>query len=449
MAAAPDSRLNSQSTVIRFGLFEFDTDAKELRKQGMRVRLQAQPMQMLFALTERPGQIVARDELRRKLWSDDTFVDFERSLNSAANRLRLVLGDSAENPRFIETVPGIGYRFIAPVIPNTSAIPATEVPTRGGWLLPAVAAALTASIITWAVMRPAPTSSARYRTITFARGQVTGAAFIGESDIIYSARWGEAPLRLFLTTFRSPESRPLGLERMTLATVSSTSELALFQGGLTSNIAGSTLYRVPVNGGAPAKVDDHIMSADWSADGKSFAIVRAIQGSNQIEYPVGQVLHKTAGWLTDVRVSPDGSAVAFIDHLARHDDAGDVRVWWAGKVKVVSANAARDGGFDDGRGGWGLDAGALYRSVHFSISGRAPFSSQARARRHAPHKLHLHCVRRHPVKFLGAYSYLLALRAEKRLEVMRARASIRLLFQPSSSDTPECAGVVSCSGGHI
>ncbi|MGH9632307.1 MAG: hypothetical protein ACRD7E_28720, partial [Bryobacteraceae bacterium] len=176
-----------------------------------------------------------------------------------------------------------------------------------------------------------------YRTVTFGRGQVTGGAFTGESDILYSARWADGRLRLFLTSFRSPESRPLGIDGMTLASISNSGELALFQGGLTSNITGSTLYRVPMNGGAPLKIDDHIMSADWSPDGNTFAIVRAIQGSNQIEYPAGRVLYKTAGWLSDVRVSPDGSAVAFIDHPARHDDAGDVRVWRNGTVKAVSA----------------------------------------------------------------------------------------------------------------
>lgn len=165
---------------------------------------------------------------------------------------------------------------------------------------------------------------------------MTGAAFTGETDIVYSAHWADGPLRLFLTSFRSPESRPLGVERMTLASVANTGELALFQGGLTSNITGSTLYRVPINGGAPLKVDDHIMSADWSPDGKTFALVRAITGSNQVEYPPGRVLYRTSGWLTDVRVSPNGSAVAFIDHPARHDDAGDVRVWWGGKAKAVS-----------------------------------------------------------------------------------------------------------------
>jgi TolB-like protein/DNA-binding winged helix-turn-helix (wHTH) protein len=100
---------------VRFGVFELDQRAGELRKAGSRVRLAGQPLQLLERLLARPGDLVTREELRQELWSDDTFVDFERNLNSAIKRLRAALGDSAENPRFIETLPRRGYRFLAPV----------------------------------------------------------------------------------------------------------------------------------------------------------------------------------------------------------------------------------------------------------------------------------------------------------------------------------------------
>ncbi|MGO8817665.1 MAG: winged helix-turn-helix domain-containing tetratricopeptide repeat protein [Terriglobia bacterium] len=102
-------------TVFHFGLFEVDLQAGELRKKGQKVRLQEQPFQILAALLERPGQVVSRDDLRRRLWPDDTFVEFDHSLNTAIGRLRDALDDSADNPRFIETLPRRGYRFIAPV----------------------------------------------------------------------------------------------------------------------------------------------------------------------------------------------------------------------------------------------------------------------------------------------------------------------------------------------
>jgi TolB-like protein/DNA-binding winged helix-turn-helix (wHTH) protein/Tfp pilus assembly protein PilF len=101
--------------VLRFGAFEADLHARELRKQGMHIKLQEQPFQVLAFLLEHAGEIVTRDQLRQKLWPTDTFVDVDNSLNAIINRLREALGDSAENPRFVETLPRRGYRFIAPV----------------------------------------------------------------------------------------------------------------------------------------------------------------------------------------------------------------------------------------------------------------------------------------------------------------------------------------------
>lgn len=101
--------------IIRFGLYELDLSAGQVSKRGHRIRLQEQPFQVLALLLERRGELVSREELRKKLWNDDTFVDFDHSLNAAVMRLREALSDSSENPRFIETVPKRGYRFIAPV----------------------------------------------------------------------------------------------------------------------------------------------------------------------------------------------------------------------------------------------------------------------------------------------------------------------------------------------
>jgi DNA-binding winged helix-turn-helix (wHTH) protein/tetratricopeptide (TPR) repeat protein len=100
---------------LRFGVFELDLDSGELRKAGRRTRLAEQPFHVLRILLQRAGSLVSREELQRQLWSADTFVDFELGLNSAVRKLRDALGDSAENPRFIETIPRRGYRFIAPV----------------------------------------------------------------------------------------------------------------------------------------------------------------------------------------------------------------------------------------------------------------------------------------------------------------------------------------------
>jgi DNA-binding winged helix-turn-helix (wHTH) protein/tetratricopeptide (TPR) repeat protein len=108
--------LEAQScSILRFGVFEVDVRAGEVRKQGVRIKLQEQPFHVLSVLLRRPGEIVTREELRAQLWQSDTFVDFDNGLNTSINKLREALGDSADSPRFVETLPRRGYRFIAPV----------------------------------------------------------------------------------------------------------------------------------------------------------------------------------------------------------------------------------------------------------------------------------------------------------------------------------------------
>jgi len=105
----------SNNRVVRFGVFEVDLSAGELRKNGVKLRLQGQPFQVLTLLLERSGEVVTREELQQKLWPSDTFVDFDHSLNTAINKVREALGDSASSPRYVETLARRGYRFIAPV----------------------------------------------------------------------------------------------------------------------------------------------------------------------------------------------------------------------------------------------------------------------------------------------------------------------------------------------
>src|SRR5205807_2712132 len=135
------------SAILRFGVFEVDVRSGELRKQGVRIKLQEQPFHVLTVLLQRSGEVVTREELRSENWSADTFVDFDNSLNTAINKLREALGDSADNPRFIETLPRRGYRFIAPVtgVDGTTRGTATGVsaarPPRGRKIVMMVAVA--------------------------------------------------------------------------------------------------------------------------------------------------------------------------------------------------------------------------------------------------------------------------------------------------------------------
>lgn len=130
------------ASMKRFGVYELDLVSGELRKHGVRLRLQRQPFQILAVLVEHPGEVVTREELIRRLWPDGVHVDFDRGLNAAVTRLRQVLSDSADQPSYIETIPGVGYRFIAPIngpveIPTPSASGEfSRRPKRPGWLWP-------------------------------------------------------------------------------------------------------------------------------------------------------------------------------------------------------------------------------------------------------------------------------------------------------------------------
>src|SRR6202163_4347456 len=139
-AVMPMPSSNREARLLRFGVFEVDLTAGELRKNGARIRLQEQPFQVLTALLQNAGQVVTRDELRETIWPADTFVDFDHSLNTAVNKIRESLGDSASSPRFVETLARRGYRFIAPVVApidsvaaaTTASAPAQDTGTRAG-----------------------------------------------------------------------------------------------------------------------------------------------------------------------------------------------------------------------------------------------------------------------------------------------------------------------------
>ncbi|MFN0169361.1 MAG: winged helix-turn-helix domain-containing protein [Bryobacteraceae bacterium] len=322
---------------VRFGTFEVDFESGELRKHGLKVRLQGKPLQVLEALLENPGRVVTREDLIRRLWQEDTFVDSEAGLNTAVKRLRVALGDSTESPRYIETLSRNGYRFIgtveadagqtrSPGTADSGTLTTTKPPAKRRWtwaVVTAFALATAAAAVFW----PRAAGEVRYRQITFRRGQVWGARFAPDGQaIVYAAQWDGGPRQLYLTNPASPESRLLGFQDASLAAVSRQGELALQMFDGTLPITGGELLRVPMHGGAPMRVTQSVMSADWSPDGKQLAVVRALDGKNQLEYPAGAVLYRTAGWLGSVRVAPDGKRVAFVDHPVRHDDGGVVRV---------------------------------------------------------------------------------------------------------------------------
>ena len=207
------------ASVLRFGVFELDVRSGDLRRSGVRVHLQEQPLKLLQCLLERPGELVTRDELRRRLWPNDTFVDFDHGVNAAVKRLREALADSADTQRFIETLPKRGYRFIAPVVrPDadrlTPAHPAisgsvanaqTAVEAETGragasrwhrWLVPAGAMAIVAALATLAAwLRPPvaadPAPSMHMRPLTTLTGSESGPTFSPDGTQVAFAWDGE------------------------------------------------------------------------------------------------------------------------------------------------------------------------------------------------------------------------------------------------------------------
>jgi DNA-binding winged helix-turn-helix (wHTH) protein len=340
--------------VVQFGSFEFNPGSGELRKHGTRIRLQPKPMRILCALLENPGEIVTRDDLKSRLWPDDSFGDFESGLNTAVNRLRIALGDSAEHPRYIETASRAGYRFIAPA--QVRQLPVALVPPaaaskdaiRPRLIRRLVAAAFALSVIALAasIRFRTPGPPLAFRQVTFRRGQVSGARFAeGSRTILFAAQWDDGPRRIYQAHVSDPVCRALGFDGLSLAAVSRSGELAVVRSGGTMNIRGGTLSRVTVDGGPIQQVAEGIFGADWSSDGAHLALVRVVAGAQQLEFPEGRILYHTSGWLSNVRVAPGDDAVAFIEHPVRHDDAGAIRMVDArGNAVTLSAGWASASG---------------------------------------------------------------------------------------------------------
>jgi DNA-binding winged helix-turn-helix (wHTH) protein/WD40 repeat protein len=327
---------------IRFDPFELDLRKRELRKHGIRIRLQDKSFQLLTALLEEPGEVVSREELQRRLWPAGTVIDYENGLNTAAKRLRAALSDSADEPRFIETVARIGYKLIAPVeqiiepngqivvsdtSPNPGSATNIERANLGLWRNATIFLLLSLAAVAFFLWRRSINPDIRFTQLTFDRGQVSSARFAPDGhSVIYAAQWGQNPRSVFVADTASPESRRLGFSGANIATVSHLGELGLLTQQGVGPIMGSVLSRVPINGASPVDVDRNIMSADWSSDGASFAVVRAVDGVNQLEFPAGHALYRTSGWLGSVRVSPANDAIAFFEYPLRHDDAGHLAI---------------------------------------------------------------------------------------------------------------------------
>jgi serine/threonine protein kinase/Tol biopolymer transport system component len=168
-----------------------------------------------------------------------------------------------------------------------------------------------------------------YRQLTFRRGSIRSARFAPDGQtILYSAAWQGKPVDVFTARPEAPESRSMGLDRTQLMSISSAAEMAVL---LDSKAIGTwvtlgTLARAPLAGGAPREVLEQVQWADWAPDGSSLAVVRDFGGRNRLEYPVGNSLYETGGWIGHPRVSPKGDLIAFLDHPNQGDDSGSLAI---------------------------------------------------------------------------------------------------------------------------
>jgi DNA-binding winged helix-turn-helix (wHTH) protein/sugar lactone lactonase YvrE len=374
---------------FRFGAFELDTETRRLFKHGVRIRLQAKPLEILETLLEKPGELVTREELFRKLWPEGVFVDFESGLNTATNRLRSALGDSAESPRYIETMPRLGYRFICPVTgiaAETAASatqPAPPADARSYRLLPLTVSALgLLGVFLWmqrnaGATRPRPT----FHQLIFRAGVVGSARFVpGSNNAAYTVTVEGEPPRTGVMSLSGGSSRDVDLAGGVLASVSPRGGFALI-----SRIP-ARLVRVARNKNSITTIADGARDADWLPDGSTLALVRRRGAESLVEFPAGHVVYASRGWIDSLRVSPAGDRVAFFDHPVRDDDGGRLQLadrqgrvtsltgLWSSAAGLAWSRSGKEIWFSASRQGVTRAVYAVSRAGSIRKISNAPFS---------------------------------------------------------------------------
>ena len=314
----------------RFGVFEFDLRAAELRKNGVKLKLQDQPYQVLLKLLEHPGEIVSREELRSTLWHEDTFVDFETGLNTAIKRLRETLGDSADNPTFIETVPRRGYRFIAPVglaVSNDTKTPSPinrqELPRgksalKRGCVAAAVAILLLICMAFWYSQPRPPTVSNIVRITNDGRAKNPSNSPVTDGVRLYfvegtPSTTGSGIAQLSATGGETTWITTTVPDVAAIATISpDRSELLLVVKGVALDL--EELWVQPLPAGAAHRVGNFAVSSGgcWTPDGLHivYAVGHAIMIANKDgsdPHPLAELSGVPRGF----RFSPDGRRIRF------------------------------------------------------------------------------------------------------------------------------------------
>lgn len=354
---------------LRFGAFELDLRAGEMKRHGSSVKIQPQPFKVLVLLASRPGEVVTREEIQAEVWPAGTFVDFEQSLNFCIRQIRSALGDNALSPRYIETLPRRGYRWVGgpvervaaparvhefprPLAPSAPPAggPADELatppaglplaalaPPRRRFRVPAplalamvAAMALAAglALARWRATPPAPAEPPAFNRLTFHRGLVGSARFAPDGQVVFSAAWDGLPSRLFVTRSDPRDARALEVAEARVVGVTSADEVAFLR--------DRVLARAPLAGGPQKDVLKGVVAADATPDGAGFAVARLVDARLQLELPIGTPIGPISrpGRL---RVSPDGRYVALTQHPQPDDDRGDVVVLDRSGRRVAAA----------------------------------------------------------------------------------------------------------------
>jgi DNA-binding winged helix-turn-helix (wHTH) protein len=334
---------NSSSRIIRFSTFEVNLHTGELRQRGQKVKLQEQPLQVLAALLERPGEMVTREELRSKLWPADTFVDFDHSLNAAIKRLRDALGESAETPIFIVTLARRGYRFIVPIVqagpqseaqqrvPTSGLVPAVTAPSSAAvkvaeprttapdpklWKATIPAAALVivlVGIYVW-IGRPLPPPKVLNTTQITHDGVPKQSGILTDGSRLFIIETNGARTFLAQASVTGGDTSFIRTPFTNIAVSDiSRDHSQLLAANLVGTETESQLWTLPVAAGTPRELSDLVgHSGVWSPDGRQLALAKGpdiyianADGTN------ARKLITVSGAAQWIRFSPDGSRLRF------------------------------------------------------------------------------------------------------------------------------------------
>jgi len=344
--------------VARFGLFEVDFKSQELRKSGIRIKIQDQPFQILAMLLERSGEVVTREEIQKRLWASDTFVDFDVGLSSAVRKLRQALGDESDNPRFVETLYRRGYRFLAPVQTGIVSHPTlTSFPAESS--IPGFSTA--PELVRQETQKPAPRQRTAATLVYLLLPILLGICFLGGywprprsarritgyQQITHDGRQkfrlatdGE---RLYLGEYASghfvvSQVSAAGGETSIVRTPFANTLLGAITPDGTALLVGEFLetnkqlpvWSLPLPAGAPRRMGDLVAESiapspngDWFIYSRQDALYRASSDGSQIRKLVA-----IAGSSFDLAVSPDGNKFSFSLTDPRTGNSG---IWMAGR----------------------------------------------------------------------------------------------------------------------